>query len=37
VMYISDAGNGVIDVFGGTGATRIHNPALVTQLLDNLK
>jgi hypothetical protein len=24
-------------VFGGTGATQIHNPALVAQLLNNLK
>ena len=37
VVYISDTANGVLDVFGGTGATKIHNPALVTQLLDNLK
>jgi hypothetical protein len=37
VLYIADAANGVIDVFGGTGATRVRNPALVTQLLNNLK
>jgi hypothetical protein len=37
VVYISDTANGVLDVFAGTGATQIHNPALVTQLLDNLK
>ncbi|HTU73629.1 MAG TPA: hypothetical protein VMG38_08925 [Trebonia sp.] len=37
VMYISDTTNGVIDVFAGTGATQIHNPALVAQLLGNLK
>jgi hypothetical protein len=37
VVYISDTTNGVLDVFGGTGATQIHNPALVTQLLNNLK
>ncbi|NJP43270.1 hypothetical protein [Actinacidiphila epipremni] len=37
VVYISDSASGVLDVFAGTGATRIHNPGLVTQLLDNLK
>lgn len=37
VVYVSDAGSGVLDVFGGTGATRIHNPALVNELLKNLK
>jgi hypothetical protein len=37
VVYISDTTTGVLDVFAGTGATQIHNPALVTQLLDNLK
>lgn len=37
VVYISDTTNGVLDVFAGTGATQIHNPALVTQLLNNLK
>jgi anti-sigma-K factor RskA len=37
VVYISDTSAGVLDVFAGTGATQIHNPALVTQLLDNLK
>jgi hypothetical protein len=37
VVYISDTANGVLDVFGGTGATQIHNPALVAQLLNNLK
>lgn len=37
VVYISDTSTGVLDVFAGTGATQIHNPALVTQLLDNLK
>lgn len=37
VVFISDAATGVLDVYGGTGATRIHNPALVTQLLNNLK
>lgn len=37
VVYIRDTANGVLDVFGGTGATQIHNPALVTQLLNNLK
>jgi hypothetical protein len=37
VVYISDTTNGVLDVFGGTGATQVHNPALVAQLLNNLK
>ncbi|HTU06768.1 MAG TPA: hypothetical protein VMG13_14545 [Trebonia sp.] len=37
VVFISDTSTGVLDVFAGTGATQIHNPALVTQLLDNLK
>jgi predicted lipid-binding transport protein (Tim44 family) len=37
VVYISDTSTGVLDVFAGTGATQIHNPALVAQLLDNLK
>lgn len=37
VVYISDTVNGVLEVFGGTGATKIHNPALVAQLLNNLK
>jgi hypothetical protein len=37
VVYISDTTNGVLDVFAGTGATQIHNPALVAQILNNLK
>lgn len=37
VVYIADTTNGLLDVYGGTGQTRIHNPALVKQLLDNLK
>jgi hypothetical protein len=37
IVYIADTANGVIDVFAGTGATQVRNPALVTQLLDNLK
>jgi hypothetical protein len=37
VVYISDTSTGVLDVYAGTGATQIHNPALVTQILDNLK
>jgi hypothetical protein len=37
VVYISDTANGVLDVYAGTGATQIHNPALVAQLLNNLK
>jgi len=37
VVYISNTANGVLDVFGGTGATQVHNPGLVAQLLSNLK
>jgi hypothetical protein len=37
VVYISDTTNGLFDVFGGTGATQVRNPALVNQLLANLK
>jgi hypothetical protein len=37
VFYVSDPATGLIDVFGGTGATQVRNPALVTQLLNNLK
>lgn len=37
VVYITDASTGVLDVFAGTGATQIRNPALVNQLLANLK
>ncbi|HEY3870476.1 MAG TPA: hypothetical protein VGM10_19075 [Actinocrinis sp.] len=37
VVYIADTTNGLLDVFGDTGATQVHNPALVTQLLKNLK
>jgi hypothetical protein len=37
VIYIADTTNGLFDVFGGTGATQVRNPALVRQLLANLK
>jgi hypothetical protein len=37
VAYISDASTGVLDVYAGTGWTRIHNPALVSQLVKNMK
>lgn len=37
VVYIADTSNGLLDVFGGTGATQVRNPALVNQLLANLK
>lgn len=37
VVYISDTTTGQFDVFGGTGATQVKNPALVKALLDNLK
>jgi hypothetical protein len=37
VVYIADTTTGLLDVFGGTGATQVNNPALVRQLLANLK
>jgi hypothetical protein len=37
VVFIADTTSGVLDVFAGTGATQIRNPALVSQLLANLK
>jgi hypothetical protein len=37
VVYIADTTTGVMDVFGGTGATQINNPAMVNQLLANMK
>jgi hypothetical protein len=37
VVFISDTKTGVLDVFAGTGATQVRNPALVSQLLANLK
>jgi hypothetical protein len=37
IVYIADTTNGVFDVFAGTGATQVRNPALVSQLLANLK
>jgi hypothetical protein len=37
VVYIADTTSGLFDVFGGTGATQVNNPALVRQLLANLK
>ena len=37
VVYIADTTTGLFDVFGGTGATQVKNPALVRQLLANLK
>jgi hypothetical protein len=37
VVYIADTTSGLLDVFGGTGATQVRNPALVRQLLANLK
>ncbi|MBO0801688.1 MAG: hypothetical protein J2P25_01235 [Nocardiopsaceae bacterium] len=37
VVYIHDTASGVLDVFAGTGGTQVHNPALVTQILTNLK
>ena len=37
VVYVSDTSNGLLDVFAGTGATQIRNPALVKELLAILK
>ncbi len=37
VVYIADTTSGLFDVFGGTGQTQVRNPALVRQLLANLK
>jgi len=37
VVYIADTTSGQFDVFGGTGQTRVDNPALVSQLLANLR
>ena len=37
VVYIADTTTGLFDVFGGTGQTQVRNPALVRQLLANLK
>jgi len=37
VVYIRDTTSGVLEVFGGTGAAQIRDPALVAQLLNNLK
>lgn len=37
VVYIADTTSGLLDVFGGAGATQVNNPALVRQLLANLK
>jgi hypothetical protein len=37
VVYIPDTTSGQFDVYGGTSQTRVRNPALVRQLLANLK
>lgn len=37
VVYISDTTTGDVDVFAGTGQMRMRNPALVRELLNNLK
>jgi hypothetical protein len=37
VVYISDTSSGLFDVYAGTGATQVRNPALVRQILANLK
>jgi hypothetical protein len=37
VVYVADTTSGVMDVYGGTGWTRVNNPAMISQLMDNLK
>jgi hypothetical protein len=37
VVYLRDTTTGEFDVFGGTGQVRIKNPALVSQLLQNVQ
>ena len=37
VVYVSDTTTGLLDVFAGTGQTRLKNPALVSALLRALK
>jgi hypothetical protein len=37
VLYISDTTTGLFDAFAGTGQTRVSNPALVKQILANIK
>jgi hypothetical protein len=37
VVYVSDTASGLLDVFAGTGQTRLKNPALVSALLRALK
>jgi hypothetical protein len=37
VVYIADSATGQFDIFAGTGQVRVSNPALVGQLLANLK
>jgi hypothetical protein len=37
MVYLADTTTGEFDVYGGTGAVRIKNPALVSQLLKNVQ
>jgi hypothetical protein len=37
VVFIEDPANGLFDAFAGTGQTRVRNPALVKQILANIK
>lgn len=37
VIYIADTTTGVFDAYGGTGGSQIRNPALVKQILANIK
>ena len=37
VVYIADTTTGQFDAFAGSGQTRVRNPALVQQILANIK
>jgi hypothetical protein len=37
VVYVRDTTSGQLDVFAGTGQVRIHDPALVSQLLRDMR
>lgn len=37
VIYIADTANGVFEAYAGTGQTQVRNPALVKQIVANVK
>lgn len=37
VIYIADTSSGVFDAYAGTGQAQVRNPALVKQILANIK